>query len=103
MLVSFFTVAVSISKVFAIPKNSDLGELILPSFVLATVPLAVIARMTRSSLLEVIKEDYMRTAQAKVAFHKTVELAEIDYFDESVTYDADAVTVADLPDCGELF
>lgn len=29
----------------------------------------------------------IRTAQAEVAFHKTVELAEIDYFDESVTYD----------------
>ncbi len=40
-------------------------HLILPSIVLATVPLAVIARMTRSSMLEVLEEDYVRTARAK--------------------------------------
>jgi peptide/nickel transport system permease protein len=32
---------------------------------LATVPLAIIARMTRSSLLEVLRQDYVRTARAK--------------------------------------
>ncbi len=40
-------------------------HLLLPVIVLATVPLAVIARMTRSSLLEVMGLDYMRTARAK--------------------------------------
>jgi dipeptide transport system permease protein len=40
-------------------------HLILPSIVLGTVPLAVIARMTRSSMLEVLQEDYVRTARAK--------------------------------------
>ncbi|MFV0600874.1 MAG: ABC transporter permease subunit [Brachymonas sp.] len=40
-------------------------HLILPSVVLATSPLAVIARMTRSSMLEVLREDYVRTARAK--------------------------------------
>lgn len=40
-------------------------HLILPSIVLATIPLAVIARMTRSSMLEVWREDYVRTARAK--------------------------------------
>lgn len=40
-------------------------HLILPSIVLGTVPLAVIARMTRSSMLEVLEEDYVRTARAK--------------------------------------
>ncbi|MBL7688263.1 MAG: ABC transporter permease [Bdellovibrionaceae bacterium] len=44
---------------------SALRHLTLPVIVLATVPLAVIARMTRSSLLEVIGEDYVRTARAK--------------------------------------
>jgi dipeptide transport system permease protein len=39
--------------------------LILPGFVLGTVPLATIARMTRSSLLEVLGDDYIRTAKAK--------------------------------------
>lgn len=40
-------------------------HLILPTIVLGTVPLAVIARMTRSSMLEVLQEDYVRTARAK--------------------------------------
>jgi dipeptide transport system permease protein len=42
-----------------------LHHLILPAIVLGTVPLAVIARMTRSSMLEVLSEDYVRTARAK--------------------------------------
>ncbi len=40
-------------------------HLVLPMIVLGTVPLAVIARMTRSSMLEVLGEDYIRTARAK--------------------------------------
>lgn len=44
---------------------SALSHLILPSIVLGTIPLAVIARMTRSSMLEVLGEDYVRTARAK--------------------------------------
>jgi len=38
---------------------------VLPTIVLGTVPLAVIARMTRSAMLEVLGEDYIRTARAK--------------------------------------
>ena len=45
--------------------KSALSHLVLPSIVLGTVPLAVIARMTRSSMLEVLREDYVRTARAK--------------------------------------
>lgn len=41
------------------------AHLILPAIVLGTIPLAVIARMTRSSMLEVLREDYVRTARAK--------------------------------------
>ncbi len=44
---------------------SALSHLVLPSIVLGTIPLAVIARMTRSSMLEVLQEDYVRTARAK--------------------------------------
>ena len=40
-------------------------HLILPTIVLGTVPLGAIARMTRSSTLEVLEEDYVRTARAK--------------------------------------
>lgn len=45
--------------------TSALLHLALPATVLGTVPMAVIARMTRSSMLEVLREDYMRTARAK--------------------------------------
>ena len=45
--------------------SSTLSHLILPSIVLATIPLAVIARQTRSAMLEVLGEDYVRTARAK--------------------------------------
>jgi dipeptide transport system permease protein len=45
--------------------RSALSHLILPTIVLGTVPLAVIARMTRSAMLEVLGEDYIRTARAK--------------------------------------
>ena len=45
--------------------RSALSHLILPSVVLGTIPLAVIARQTRSSMLEVLGEDYVRTARAK--------------------------------------
>ncbi len=40
-------------------------HLVLPAVALATIPLAIIARMTRSSMLEVLHEDYIRTAHAK--------------------------------------
>lgn len=40
-------------------------HLILPALALATIPMAIIARMTRSSMLEVMRADYIRTARAK--------------------------------------
>jgi peptide/nickel transport system permease protein len=42
-----------------------LRHLILPAIALGTIPMAIIARMTRSSLLEVLGQDYVRTARAK--------------------------------------
>ena len=45
--------------------RSAAAHLILPTIVLGTQPLAVIARMTRSAMLEVLGEDYVRTARAK--------------------------------------
>ncbi|PUA19635.1 ABC transporter permease subunit [Glaciimonas sp. PCH181] len=45
--------------------KSALSHLILPTIALGTIPLAVIARMTRSAMLEVLREDYVRTARAK--------------------------------------
>lgn len=45
--------------------SSALEHLILPAVVLGTIPLAVVARQTRSAMLEVLGEDYIRTAHAK--------------------------------------
>jgi dipeptide transport system permease protein len=45
--------------------RSALSHLILPTIALGTIPLAVIARMTRSAMLEVLREDYVRAARAK--------------------------------------
>ncbi len=45
--------------------RSALLHLVLPAITLGTIPLAVIARMTRSAMLEVLGEDYVRTARAK--------------------------------------
>jgi dipeptide transport system permease protein len=55
--------------------QSAVMHLLLPATVLGTIPMAVVARMTRSAMLEVLREDYMRTARAKglsparVVFH----------------------------------
>ncbi len=45
--------------------RSAVGHLILPAVALGTIPMAIIARMTRSSLLDVLGLDYVRTARAK--------------------------------------
>lgn len=45
--------------------NDATRHLILPAVALATIPLAVVARMTRSAMLEVLGQDYVRTARAK--------------------------------------
>lgn len=49
-------------------------HLILPAVALSTIPLAIIARMTRSSMLEVLRQDYIRTARAKGLFERFVIL-----------------------------
>jgi len=45
--------------------DSALSHLVLPAITLGTIPLAVTARMTRAAMLEVLNEDYVRTARAK--------------------------------------
>jgi len=42
-----------------------LSHLVLPAIALGTIPLAIIARITRSAMLEVLSQDYIRTARAK--------------------------------------
>jgi peptide/nickel transport system permease protein len=45
--------------------GSVLSHLILPAVTLGTIPLAIISRITRSSMLEVLRQDYIKTARAK--------------------------------------
>lgn len=45
--------------------GSVLAHLILPAIALGTIPLAILARITRSAMLEVMSQDYIRTARAK--------------------------------------
>ncbi len=49
-------------------------HLVLPAIALGTIPMAIIARMSRASMIEVLKEDYIRTAKAKGCSKKQVIL-----------------------------
>jgi len=56
-----------------LPAFGDaLKHILLPGLALSTIPMSIIARMTRSSLLEVLNQDYIRTARAKGLTEKLV-------------------------------
>lgn len=52
--------------------DGNILYIILPTIALGTIPMAIISRMTRSSLLEVLKSDYVRTAKSKGLSHSKV-------------------------------
>jgi peptide/nickel transport system permease protein len=54
--------------------KDSVTHLILPALALCTIPMAIIARMTRSSLLQVLGLDYVRTARAKGLVERRVVL-----------------------------
>ncbi|MCI0714091.1 MAG: ABC transporter permease [Chloroflexi bacterium] len=60
----FFTIDSILAGDWSTLRNV-VSHMLLPSIVLASYPLGIIARVTRSSLLEVLAQDYMRTARAK--------------------------------------
>lgn len=55
--------------------KSSISHLILPGIALASYSMAIIARMTRSTMLEVIRQDYIRTARAKGIIERKVILS----------------------------
>jgi peptide/nickel transport system permease protein len=63
MLIWVFSVKLHLFPSLAVPSNP--GSIVLPVITLAALSMAVQARMTRSSMLEVIRQDYIRTARAK--------------------------------------
>jgi peptide/nickel transport system permease protein len=70
MLILFFSVRLGLFAAGGFPGwSSDfwgsLKALLLPAFALGVIRASVLARLTRSSMLEVLREDYVRTARAK--------------------------------------
>jgi len=61
-------------RLFPIGGSGSLRHLVLPAVTLSLPSIAMISRMTRSSLLEVLKEDYVRTARAKGVSERRVIL-----------------------------
>ena len=59
-----YTFAVKI-HLFPVVGQHGLKSLVLPAFTLAILPTALVARLLQSSLLEVLREDYVRTARSK--------------------------------------
>lgn len=57
---------------FPISGDGTIKQLILPSFAIGLTNAAITARMVRSSMLEVLKQDYVRTARSKGLFEKIV-------------------------------
>lgn len=59
---------------FSFHTLDGLKHLVLPAIVLAFLPMAIIARITRSAMLEVLRQDYIRTARAKGLHENSVLL-----------------------------
>jgi peptide/nickel transport system permease protein len=70
MLIWVFSVQLRIFPSLAVPSN--LWSIVLPALTLAAMSTAIQTRMTRSSMLEVIRQDYIRTARAKGLTEKKV-------------------------------
>jgi peptide/nickel transport system permease protein len=64
VVTNFFILDALITRNWAALRDA-LWHLILPAVTLSTIPMAIVARMTRSSMLEVLRQDYIKTARAK--------------------------------------
>jgi peptide/nickel transport system permease protein len=64
IITNFYVLDSILTRNWTALKDS-LMHLALPAIALSTIPLAIIARMTRSSMLEVLRQDYIKTARAK--------------------------------------
>jgi len=64
IITNFYVLDAILTRNWAGLKDA-IWHLVLPSVALSTIPLAIIARMTRSSMLEVLRQDYIKTAKAK--------------------------------------
>lgn len=63
--ITYFYIIDTFIKMDFAKMVTAIKHLVLPSIALGTIPMAIIARMTRSSMLEVMQSDYIRTVRAK--------------------------------------
>ncbi len=72
VITNFYVLDALLTKNWVAFKDA-LWHLIMPAVTLSTIPTAIIARMTRSSMLEVLRQDYIKTAKAKgLSYFKVV-------------------------------
>lgn len=64
VITNFYILDAVLTKNWAALKDA-LWHIIMPAVTLSTIPMAIVARMTRSSMLEVLRQDYIKTAKAK--------------------------------------
>ncbi len=64
VITNFYILDAVLTKNWAALKDA-IWHIIMPAVTLSTIPMAIVARMTRSSMLEVLRQDYIKTAKAK--------------------------------------
>ena len=64
VITNFYILDALLTKNWMALKDA-LWHIIMPAVTLSTIPMAIVARMTRSSMLEVLRQDYIKTAKAK--------------------------------------
>lgn len=64
VITNFYVLDALLTKNWTALKDA-LWHIIMPAVTLSTIPMAIVARMTRSAMLEVLRQDYIKTAKAK--------------------------------------
>lgn len=64
IITNFYILDAILTRNWAALKDA-LWHIIMPAVTLSTIPMAIVARMTRSAMLEVLRQDYIKTAKAK--------------------------------------
>jgi len=71
IITNFYILDAVLTRNWAALKDT-IWHLIMPAVTLSTIPMAIVARMTRSAMLEVLRQDYIKTAKAKGLSNFTV-------------------------------
>jgi len=71
IITNFYILDAVLTRNWAALKDA-VWHIIMPAVTLSTIPMAIVARMTRSAMLEVLRQDYIKTAKAKGLSNFTV-------------------------------